>query len=516
MTTTSRATASAEAQLFETYAREWKAWNRIISVMVARLDAMEDKTSFDDVLDGGTARSTRRQAEDRLNREVEKKLRTALEQIYTDRRSAWLTQEQTDAAATATVPASREVVERRLIDRFQAELNGTATDAQGRALTEGQSLYYRPTAKDLGDFWKFDHRKLTVVSPQDFLQAGESLFRHHRVVIIVSFCLFMMGVGAFLALGSDEPPAAATSAPIVMVGNESVALWDITAMQVGAERWPVAFSLPGLPTAVCVPPEHVAKLIIGQTLTLSGTTSVRLFRLEATDAPDLVLKDCTLSPPTTVASARVEQAVQFVPLDPAALVRVESWAADSAPDVIPPDQMRVVVVWKDERSTTGRLILPHGATVAATGAVAALADGYGVTYLIPSLSYPQTVGFVLNQPGQLAGRMTLDVPAPIQRAAWLRSLLTCTYDNPRWEERHGQIFLVVDATITTGATAASAPQLLVEDVTARDGTALLAVDWTPPLLSGGETVETSFAIPVDPAAKTLTLTLAGSTATFSW
>ncbi len=516
MTTSSRATARAEAQLFETYAREWKAWNRIISVMGARLDEMEDKTSFDDVLDGGTARSTRRQAEDRLNREVEKKLRTALEGIYTDRRSAWLTKEQSDALAASTVPASREVVERGLIDRFRAELNGSATDAQGRSLTDGQSLYYRPTAKDLGDFWKFDHRKLTVVSSQDFLQAGESLFRTQRVLIIVSACLFMLAVGAFFLLGNDDPPAAAASAPIVMVGSNPVALWDSAAMQVGGERWPVAFSLPGLPTAVCVPPEHVAKLVIGQTLTLSGTTSVRQFRLEATDTPDLVLKDCTLSPPITVAAGRVEQAVQFVALDPALLVRVESWAADIAPDVIPPDQMRVVVLWKDEGYTTGRLILPNGATVAATGAVAALADGYAVTYLIPSLPYPQTVGFVLNQPGRLAGRMTLDIPAPIQRAAWLRSLLTCTYDNPRWEERHGQIFLVVDATITTGATSASAPQLLEQDVTVRDGSTLLAVAWIPPLLAVGETVETSFAIPINPAATTLTLTLAGSTSTFSW
>src|SRR5262249_1614547 len=157
----------------------------------------------------------------------------------------------------------------------------------------------------------------------DYLAAGgfDALRERRRRILIGIVAVACLG-GALLLLlnpfGGGQPTAAASGPTLGEVAQQDTALWGIQSLAVGPVGGRLSGAALGYPTLICLsePQQQAAKP--GETVVLSGTMSVRTYMLHGSSSAmprDLIVADCTQSPPRLLASAELKSAQTARPLD---------------------------------------------------------------------------------------------------------------------------------------------------------------------------------------------------------
>ena len=411
--------------------------------------------------------------------------------------------------AGATPPDVEQVME-RLVQRIDEELNG-------RILANGNALVWFE-----GQLVEFDYRTVSSgTTDDDYLAASgvdPAAERKRRMVIIGIAAAFFLGAAllAINAFGGGE--TATTSGPTLgSVAAQSAPLWDIQSLAVGGVGGRVSGAALGYPTLVCLTDKQIDAFKPGETVVLTGTTSVRSYILHdnATATPrDLIVANCGQKPPKLLASAALQSAETTKPLREGLITQVTTTGSDTDPANIPADRMRVDLTVALPDAPQGTLVLPDGTRWSPASSTPG-EKSTQLTYLVPSATASQVAGWEVSGGSGLPGRLTLTIPAPAARAALLRQNLTVRASGADVSTRNGSSILTLSLSVTLASDAAPITLLPSDLVLKRVGNGR-APEWQPPALEPGKAVTVRIVIPLQDAGSSMEAAIGAWHARLRW
>lgn len=393
---------------------------------------------------------------------------------------------------------------------YAALLNLIGDELAGKQHPHGMALVWYE-----GMFHEFNHRAtMRATTDDDYLTtASQGALPGGKQMIIIGVGAGLAVVGmlvAFYFLFLAEPAQAVASGPVsVAVGQQNVVLWDTAAATVGAVSAPLKLRA-GYPLRLCVTAPQQQAATVGATLLVTGTDSVRAYRLTspATKPVDALILDCGSSPARTLAAAMLVETTTHRPLERAGITNVTVWGSDTDPATIPQDRMLIEVLVTDADGAQGTLILADGSRYAATNSTP-VAGGVAVRYLVPVSSASQRVGYERTAAGALPAVLSLDLPVPISRIVLLRRVLQVRSAQARVVIQDGMPTLALTLDVALAADAAPVTLLPTDlRITQPNGTAVEGAVWTPPTLDPGAAAQIQLRLPLPQADGTLELTLA--------
>jgi len=500
------ATRLAQAQILRALETSWRNWRAFIAERREELaQRAADEAGVDDLTTPVGAGAAVRKA--RINAATRQELAMILEQR---RQAAQRDAEAAARPAGAPLPDVEQVLE-RLIARIGDEL-------EGRVLANGNALVWFE-----GQLVEFDYRAVSAgTTDDDYLAAGgfDALRERRRRILIGIVAIACLG-GALLLLlnpfGGGQPTAAASGPTLGEVAQQDTALWDIQSLAVGPVGGRLSGAALGYPTLICLsePQQQAAKP--GETVVLSGTMSVRTYMLHGSPSAmprDLIVADCTQSPPRLLASAELKSAQTARPLDARTIAAVATTGADNDPANIPSDRMRVDLTVSHADAAQGTLILADGSRWSPTSSKAA-GDATVLSYLVPLQTSMQVAGWELGGAGGLPALLPVQIPAPHARAELLRQSLTVTATGAEVSTRNGSPLLTLTLKVTLAQTAAPLT-LLPSDLVLRRSVGARPPEWDPPALEPGVPATVRIAIPLQEAAASLEAALGPWHARLRW
>ena len=503
---TRSATKLAQAQILRALETTWRNWRAFIAEKKDELAQRQaDEAGIDDLTTPLNATPAIRKA--KLNAATRQELAMILEQR---RQAAQRDAEAAARTAGATPPDVEQVME-RLVQRIDDELNG-------RILANGNALVWFE-----GQLVEFDYRTVSSgTTDDDYLAASgvdPAAERKRRMIIIGIAAAFFLGA-ALLALnffgGGGE--AATTSGPTLgSVAAQSAPLWDIQSLAVGGVGGRVSGAALGYPTLVCLTDKQIDALKPGETVVLTGTTSVRSYILHdsATATPrDLIVGDCGQKPPKLLASAALLSAETAKPLRDGLITQVTTTGSDTDPANIPADRMRVDLTVVQPDAPQGTLVLADGTRWSPASSTPGEKSTL-LTYLVPAATTSQVAGWELSGGSGLPGRLTLTIPAPAARAALLRQNLTVRASGADVSTRNGSPILTLSLNVTLASGAAPITLLPSDLVLKRAGNGR-APEWQPPTLEPGKAVTVRIVIPLQDAGSSMEAALGAWHARLRW
>jgi hypothetical protein len=413
-------------------------------------------------------------------------------------------QAETTARQAATAAPDPDTVYTALLNRIGDELEGKC-HPQGFAL-----VWYE------GELHEFNHQAvMRATSDDDYLTvAGDRALPDGKRMVLAAVggvAALLLMAGFFYWMFLYEPAAATVSGAVqVTIGQQAVTLWDATSAAIG----PVAGRITarsGYPLRLCLTPEQQRAATAGATLVVTGTESVRFYRLAppAATPADALVQDCGSAPPRTVAAAQLTNTRTHQELDTTQVMHISVWGPDTDPATIPPDRMVVDLTTPDASGAEGTLILADGSRYASTTSSPTV-GGVIVRYLVPFSPAAQRAGYERVRPGALPAVLPLDLPAPTSRAALLRKVMRVSDPQAAIVSRDGVPTLALTLTVSLAADAAPLT-LIPADVTiaSQNGAALANTTWTPPALTPGATQTIQVALPLTQSYAALDVALAG-------
>ena len=469
-----RSVIEAQATLRKALERHWRSWSALITELEAEIQAAERAQDPEGALfeappvpRASLPLATRKQ----LLAAFDARLQTA--------------QAEADAAArqAGLPPPDAEAVRRQLITHIARELRGELHE-KGLAL-----LYWQ------GKLVPFDHRALQRrTTAADYLAAGlgtPGTGRSRSLLIIgggVSAILVVLGVLLWVVAPA---PAGARAG---RVGDQVVLRWDVQAAAVGPLALRIDPSRVSYPLVVCAP-ARAAGALTG-TVTITGSTSVRHYTLDATGA-DLRVVACE-HPDRTLGRGTLDAAATLLPA-PADRVR-DVWVRgpDHDPERIPASRMEVTLL-ADPALGEASLVLADG-TALAPSARRPTDTGLEVVYLAPLAVGPQAAGLVEPRAGALPQVTPVLLPAPEARLSYLHRVLAIDAARVAWDGPAVRLTLTLRATTPRGA----ALGILPGDVRVTAGDQTLAATWAPQRIPGdGSPQEVVITIPAPPGPLTV-------------
>ena len=499
------ATKLAQAQILRALETTWRNWRAFIAEKKDELTQRQaDEAGMDDLTTPLNATPAIRKAI--LNAATRQELALILEQR---RQAAQRDAEATARTAGATPPDVEQVME-RLVGRIDDELNG-------RILANGNALVWFE-----GQLVEFDYRTVSSgTTDDDYLAASgvdPAAERKRRIIIIGIAAIFILGAALLAAGAFGGGEAATASGPTLgSVAAQSAPLWDIQSLAIGEVSGRVTGAALGYPTLVCLTDKQQQALKPGETIVVTGTTSVRSYILHdsTTATPrDLIVADCGQKPPKLLLSAALQSVATTTPLRDGLITQVTTTGSDTDPANIPTDRMRVDLTVAQPDAPQGTLVLPDGTrwspASSTTGAKSTL-----LTYLVPVATTAQVAGWELSAGSGLPGRLTLTIPAPAARAALLRQHLTVRASGADVSTRNGSPILTLSLNVTLARAAAPISLLPSDLVVARAGNGR-APEWQPPALTPGNAVTVRIVIPLQDAGSSMEAALGAWHARLRW
>lgn len=401
--TDSRNVREAQAKLAADITRTWRAWRDLITELEDTLPRPEDD---DDGLFGESNRPIRRA-------KLQAATRRQMEAVIERRRQQAQADAEAEARRAAQPMPDPDTVRAALIQQIRRELNGEV-HKQGLALVWWENRLI-----------EFDHRRLLGETSDDaYLAAGLGQRGPSKPVAIAA------GVGMLLVFGLllrvvwgvffAAPPAATTSERLAQVGDQTVPMWDGQQLQVGEQQLKATIRGDAYPLEVCVQPGRDGLVATaGNTVVLTGTTSIRRYVVADSGAYDLAVASCDSGETLFAATLSDVRTSDTLPAGIILAVRVEG--ADVDPLNIPTNRMRVVL---DVATTeSGTLVLADGSRWSATEQQQN-ERGARLIYLVPASDSPQDGGWEIERSGPgLPGVAALSIPAPTSRLAMLHDRL---------------------------------------------------------------------------------------------
>jgi hypothetical protein len=487
------ATKQAQAQILRALETTWRNWRAFIAEKKDELtQRLADESGLDDLTTPLNSTPALRKA--KFNATTRQELAMILEQR---RQAAQRDGEAAARTAGATPPDVEQVVE-RLIVRIDDELNG-------RILTNGNALVWFE-----GQLIEFDYRTVSSgTTDDDYLAMGGGdpvAERKRRTIILLIASAFFIGAAllAFNVFGGKSETATVGGPTLGSVAAQSAPLWDIQSLAVGGASDRVIGAALGYPMLICLTEQQQQALKPGETVVVTGTTSVRSYMLHdsTTAAPrDLIVADCSQKPPKLLASAALRSAVTTRSRAEGLISLVTTTGSDTDPATIPADRMRVDLTVAQLDAPQGTLILADG-TRWSPAASAAAGKSTVLTYLVPVAPSTQTAGWEVSGANDLPTRLTLAIPAPQARAALLREKVTVSATGADVSMRNGSPILTLSLTIRLAQTAAPITLLATDLMLKRSGSDR-AAEWQPPTLLSGKTVTIRVVIPLQDAESSM-------------
>ncbi|HEX9372046.1 MAG TPA: hypothetical protein VF897_13615 [Roseiflexaceae bacterium] len=467
----------AQAQLLRELESTWRAWRAYIAEKKDEIAQRQaDESGLDDLtVPLGGAANVRRA---RLSTAQRQELGAVLEQR---RQAAQRDAEAAARQAGAPMPDVEQVME-RLIQRISDEL-------EGRVLASGYALIWFE-----GQLIEFDYRSIAAgTTDDDYLVVGAlspAQERRRKLIVggVAGVVILAAAIVLITSLGGSSGAAAAAPAT-GFVAQNSTQLWDVQESQVG----PVAAKIPGAslgyPILACLTEQQQQAARPNATVILTGTASVRSYTLHDTpgaEPRDLVVADCTKSPPKLLLSAALSRAETARTLTPSPIKDIAVIGPENDPANIPPDRMRVELLSSAGEAAQGTLVLPDG-TRWSPSATEPISNGVRLSYLIPLRSDTQVAGWEIGGQSGLPELFSVTIPAPVGRAQLLRNSLAVSAAGADLSTRNGSQLLTLTLNVTLGegnAPLALLPTDLVVKTT--NGAAVQQVEWTPPALQPGK------------------------------
>lgn len=500
------ATKQAQAQILRALETTWRNWRAFIAEKKDELSQRQaDESGLDDLTTPLNATPAIRKA--KFNSATRQELAMILEQR---RQAAQRDGEAAARTAGATPPDVEQVME-RLIARIDDELNG-------RVLTNGNALVWFE-----GQLIEFDYRTVSSGTiDDDYLAMGVGdpvAERKRRTIILLVVLAFLIGAAllAFNVFGGRSETATVGGPTLGSVAAESAPLWDIQSLAVGGVSERVVGAALGYPTLICLTEPQQQALKPGETVVVTGTTSVRTYMLHGstTATPrDLIVADCSQKPPKLLASAALRTADTTRALAVGLVSLVTTTGADTDPVNIPAERMRVALTVAQLDAPQGTLILPDGTRWSPAESVAS-GKSTLLTYLVPVASLTQTAGWEVSDADGLPTRLALTIPAPQARAALLRENLTVRATGADVSMRNGSPIMTLSLTITLAQTAAPITLLPTDLLLKRTGSGR-AAEWQPPTLSSGKAVAVRIVVPLQEAGSSMEASLGAWHARLRW
>lgn len=401
--TDSRNVREAQAKLAADITRTWRAWRDLITELEDTLPRPDDD---DDGLFGESNRPIRRA-------KLQAATRRQMEAVIERRRQQAQADAEAEARRAAQPMPDPDTVRAALIQQIRRELNGEV-HKQGLALVWWENRLI-----------EFDHRRLLGETSDDaYLAAGLGQRGPSKPVAIA------VGVGMLLVFGLvlrvawglffAAPPPVTTGERLAQVGDQTVPMWDGQQLQVGEQQLKATIRGDSYPLEVCVRPSRDGLVATtGNTVVLTGTTSIRRYVVADDGAYDLAVMSCDSEEKLFAATLSEVRTSDALSAGIILAVRVEG--ADVDPLNIPANRMRVVL---DVATTeSGTLVLADGSRWSATEQ-RQNERGASLIYLVPALDSPQDAGWEIERSGPgLPGMAALTIPAPTSRLAMLRDRL---------------------------------------------------------------------------------------------
>ena len=509
MTTTRSGDLSLEkARILTAYETSWRQWRAFIAEQKdEQRRRAHEGGAFADPL-GVALEASAHPIKANLPGDVRQELMRALEL----RRQETQARAEETARATGAPPPDRDAIFAQVLDHIDQELAGNVHPS-GRALVWHE-----------GRLHEFNHRRvLGQTSDADYQAAfgGDGGNKRRAVMVVAGVGAALLVVLALLVFNSfGEEQATATAAPRqAQVGKSSAPLWDVALLGVGRRQLAVPFARAGYPLLLCTPPESMGLIEAGVTLTLTGTASVRTYLAQPNDSDtphDLLLADCTQSPPVPLGAATLVGAATSTPLDAGLLLGLRVVGPDSEPAAIPADRMRVelTVAAATAGSGAATLVLADGSRVAPSGSLPN-GDSTTLAYLVPLTTSEQPAGWEVSRPDALPALLPLTLPPPASRARTLRDRLEVVVTEQQLTSEGGQV--AANITLSLHNRSAQPLALQQDDLTAFQGNVALPITgWPPPTLAPGATATVAIAIVPDLEGPPIELALANWRGQLRW
>lgn len=485
--------ATAEATLIAEVERAWRDWRMYITEQQAILAQRQAPDAADDLFAGATAPV--RMAP------LPPKTRMALASVLEGRRQTAQGQAE-DAARLDGKPApDPDLVFAALLTQIASELDGTARPDGLARVWVGDSLV------------RFDQTALAAgTTDADYAAAGvrQAGTQRQRVALAgIAGAILVVILLALLFQPSARRPRS-TSVPSAQVGSASIPLWDVLELAWGvAPGGPLLGAAPGYPLLVCVSDAAARTMAAGDTVTITGTTAIRTYQVQA-GGRDLVLAECPAGQPPVVRGRAMLVTTQTeVVLDATMRGPILVWGADVDPAQIPADRMQIDLTIRHPDAGRGVLILADGTRLSPSRSQDGSDGAARLTYLAPRRNEAQEAGWVLERSGAIPQRLALTIPAPTDRAAWLAQAVQVT-DAQVAARPDGQVGAVISLTLTNATDEPLA--LLPTDLVVGRGTSV----WTPPVLAPGDAVIVAITLTPDANRQPLDLAVGAWRSRLTW
>ena len=453
----------AQATLRKALERQWRAWSALIIEMEGEQAAAAQARTPDTALFDAPAP---------IKANIPLATRKQLLAVFDARLHTSQAEAEAAARQQGQPPPDAEVVRHDLITHIAREL-------RGEMHPKGLALIYWS-----GKLVPFDHRSLQrATSAIDYLAAGfgtrtvspmqTGLMVGGGVIVLL---VVLFGVVTLLFGSSGTAPT--LSVAQAQVGDQPIMRWDgRAAAGIPGRTLRIDSARVSYPLVICAP-EQAAAALAGQTVSITGTASVRRYTLDTSGA-DLRVLSCE-NPQRELARGTLAGAFIAFPA-PEGRIR-DVWVRGPAddPQTIPADRMEVTLR-ADPALGEASLVLADGTELAPSERTAG-EGGLTLRFLAPLAAEPQEAGLHEQVATSLPQISPVLIPAPEDRLRVLARVLALADPRVVRQGNTIQLTLTVRATTDRGVALGFSPDDI--QVRSRSGTPPMTATWTPPTLVG--------------------------------
>lgn len=471
---------SAEATVARDIERTWRNWKAFIAEQLDELVAQQADESPEADLTGSGRANPRKAKLDAATRQQ-------FGGVLEARRQQVQAKAERDAREQGKPIPDADQIYAALLQHIMDELDG-------KIHPSGMALVWYKDA-----LIKFDAAAVSAgMTDADYLAAGAGNSPTKQQALLLLGLVFVLGIVLVFALPFffGSPPVKVTaSASTARVGQQSAPLWTVDLASVGVLTVPVRM-LNSYPPVLCVEQTTVKAATPGASVVLTSTQAIRRYQVQAatTNQADLVLADCTVSPPAPKGVAQLIETRTRTMLHGETLNAVLVRGPDLDPEAIPTNQMEVTIEVALPDAGGGTLILADGRRWSATRSEKA-EGGTRLVYLVPLAQSSQPAGWELPNGAALPDLLAITLPAPTSRAALLRRVLDVQAGQPTVALRDGEHELLIMLTVALKADAAPIG-LLADDLVALSNGSPLAARWDTPQLTPGKSATIAVRVPL--------------------
>lgn len=478
-----RTVLAAQATLHKALEQQWRAWSALIAELDDERQAAERASDPDADLFEQPAP---------IKANIPMATRKQLLTTFDARLQTAQAEAEAEARQQGMPAPDVEAVRARLIIHIGKELRGEVNE-KGLAL-----VYWK------GKLVPFDHRAIMRgTSKADYLAAGfggQAGNQRQTLIVVVgaiAAILVALYVLMFVLLAPSKPRQIASVAE-ARIGDATVTRWDVTAagsdtgVPITVDKGRVSY-----PLVVCAPEKQAATLG-GATVTITGTESLRTYRLAQTGA-DLRVVSCE-NPQRALAQGSLLDATVALAAPDGRVRDVWVRGPSADPQQIPADRMEVTLL-VDPEIGEASLVLLDGTRLSPSARTPAPA-GLELRFLAPLASVPQQAGLHEQAAGGMPQISAIMLPAPEPRVRYLDHALGVTVDAIARSDAGVQVTLRLTARTGRGEDL----PLKASDIQAFAGNKALAPSWEPVTLAGDETPQSVLVtLPADAGPITLSL-----------